>query len=96
MKFAGVVIDTGDSILIVPPLSICQFQAVKEKLALINDQSAPSADRITAKFDLVFQAVRCNYPDMTEEELLQRLDLSGVLSAFAAALGAPAERTKGE
>ena len=77
IKYAGTPVHIGGERLLVPSLSIAQFQANYDAL------TAPSAgndiESIKARFALltpvIGQAIRRNYPEKTDEWLAGELDL---------------------
>jgi hypothetical protein len=87
----GVKLVLGDTEYTVPPLP---FNAIKKHKAFLDramqgkiDQ-ATIADDLESMADVVYLALRRNYPELTAERLGEQLDLRNVQAAFVATIEA--------
>ena len=75
VKWAGAKILLGDKYYIVPPLSIGQLETHKELIAQARTMRNDDESMIAA-MPLLHSAFSRNYPDMTLDELKDRIDLA--------------------
>jgi hypothetical protein len=84
-KFAGVPVVVGGEEWIVPALSLRHFREFHKKLfdiGEINSDNLP--EKIGERLPIVALAVQRNYPDVTEDQLSDVLDLPTVLAVVRA------------
>ena len=79
-KFPGVEVEIGDTTFVVPPLTLGQLKRmapILEKLGK-NDNAAPPLEQLDDITHLIGEALRRNYPELTDEELLEMLEIKTV------------------
>ncbi len=87
---AGTKIDIGGTEYLIPPIN---FKAIKKHRAFfsralrgeINATQAGIED-LEAMFDIVYLAIRRNYPDFSEDALAEALDFAQLPQVFEAVL----------
>jgi hypothetical protein len=86
----GTNIKIGEKTFLVPPLN---FAAMKKHRDFLQKAMSGEFDArkigpedIEAMFDMIYLAVKRNYPDVTEEQFAQDLDLAAVQTIFPALL----------
>jgi len=92
VKFRGIAIECGDKVLIVPPLSTKQLEDFSEQLDLLT---APKdfSFKTWGKFvhdnmvPVALAALQRNYPEITEEEVLDFIDTDNYAAILNAFLG---------
>lgn len=85
-KFRGIPIYFNSKEYIVPPLSVRQF---RDNLALLTEPvgdvtPANAVERMNKFVPVIGMALRRNYPEMKDEELLDLLDLNTFVDALLA------------
>ena len=100
-KYHGTAVTIGGRKLIIPSLSVKQFQAAYEDLrAPVTDEDAGTiARRFETFIPIIGIALRRNYPDITDEWLWDEFDLFSfplALRAVQAAAGLEAVVEPGE
>lgn len=77
----------GGVMYIVPPLTLYAVRQFAERLKTLDLSGGMDPDKLDLLAQVVHAAVKRNYPDMTYEELLEKLDLGNVHSVFEAVMG---------
>lgn len=88
-KYDGVKMRVGGRELIVPALTIKQVRSLRaefDQMQGIKD-AAPTDDQIGAVTRVIHSAVVRNYPDMTQDDLEELLDLSTMQAVVKAIMG---------
>lgn len=94
----------GDKVFLIPPLNFAALQKHKVFLARamrgeINPTDANSDD-LDVVFDLVYLALKRNYPTITPEDIAERLDFGNMTDVMGALMKTSgfeeAESTPGE
>jgi hypothetical protein len=85
-KYRGIAIYFDGREWIVPPLSVRQF---RDNLALLTEAigevtAANAAERMSKFVPVIGMALRRNYPEVKDEELLDMLDLATFVQTFVA------------
>ena len=76
-KFAGVEIDLGGQSYIIPPLSLRQMKEYAEKLLSLGTVRLDNfLEKLDVAMPIIAAAFKRNYPDMTEEKLLDLVDVA--------------------
>lgn len=86
----GVEITFGLKKLIIPSLTLGQLKRLRDdlaKLAAVNSDQQINDATVDAMTRIVTVALRRNYPEMTEETVLEMLDLSNLAQTVQAVLG---------
>jgi hypothetical protein len=90
-KYAGVPVYMDGREWIIPALSLRQFREHYETLRKTDDLAEENWKEILqTRLPIVLLAIQRNYPDMTEEQLLDMIDLNTfltVVKAIASASG---------
>lgn len=94
----GVKLNLGGRDFVAPPLNFKALRQLTPKLAILaamND--VPTNEQTDVVLDVVLAALVRNYPELTRDELEDRLDLANLTRALEAIMGASGlERTTGE
>lgn len=86
-KYDGVSIRMNGEDWVVPALSVRQFRAHQEILTASVDAQQPFTDWQDARLPAILDAMRRNYPDLTEEALRDMLDLRTIVPVWRAVQG---------
>lgn len=87
-RFEGEEIELGGEKYIVPALSLRQIRELAPKLDKLDSTEAglPQLEQITAVVDVLHAALSRNYPEMTQDQLLDLIDLGNMSALIAAAM----------
>jgi hypothetical protein len=85
----GISIDIGGEILIVPPLNFRQLEQHAETLASFShwDKLPNPYMEMPKALPIILDAIRRNYPDYTEEEANNNVDMGNYREIFEAIMG---------
>lgn len=84
-KVKGIPYTFGDSVLVIPPLSLGAMERLQERLAGMSDDMF-DPENIGTVIDTVHAALKRNYPDMTREEVADMIDLENMQEAMTCAM----------
>lgn len=93
---AGIEIDLGGEEFVVPPLNFKALRAHMETISGITTGVPLSSEQIDKSVAIILAAMQRNYPDMTEAELEERLDMANIKIILPAILGASGIKRAGE
>lgn len=94
-RFEGITVYMDGREWVIPPLSVRQFRTYYSTLLDTDVTPENWQQKVEAKLPIVLAAIQRNYPDITEEQLLDMLDLKTftmVMAAIANASGLRAAR----
>lgn len=84
----GTNIKIGGKNYLVPPMNFAALKKHKpfimRTMKGVADASQMGDEDFEVMFDLVYMAVKRNYPEITEEELSQHLDMGNIQTAMVA------------
>ncbi|SRR5579875_3398189 len=90
-KYAGVAFESGGSWLIVPAVSLGRAEQLAPTMDAIADKNTEYKERKRQMIDIIWEACRRNYPDITVEQVKEHLTLKTLPAAYLAALGCSAK-----
>ena len=98
-KHEGLKINLGGEERVVPPLSFKRLRNLKAEMEVI--QTVQTGTELTdeqagAMIKIVHAAITRNYPDMTEDELSEMLDLGNIGKITKAVMGQSGFEARGE
>lgn len=88
----GVKIQLGDKEFEIPPISLGMLRGglmekMKKHDEMLQSPGMDANDLLLARGEIIFAALKRNYPDLSEEEAFNRLDYGNVSKAWQAILG---------
>lgn len=88
----GVKIQLGDKEFEIPPLSLGMLRSgLMEKMQkhdeMLKNPDMNANDLLLLRGEIIFAALKRNYPEMDESDAFERLDYGNVSKAWAAILG---------
>jgi hypothetical protein len=88
-KIPGVEIALGENTYVVPPLNFRLLQEYSTQLALVNQGKSflTDPDTAVAYVDVITASLQRNYPDLTRDDVLDRLDIKNAQAAILSILG---------
>lgn len=93
----GVKVRLGEEEFIIPPLTLGQLRnGIMDKMKRHDECVAKGegVDAFLLRCEIVGEAVRRNYPEMTDEKLNEILDMRNSTPAWFAAIGGTSEETE--
>jgi secreted Zn-dependent insulinase-like peptidase len=85
---SGVKVSMGGRDYTLPPLTLGSLKRIGNKInALSNIDSVPNEEQTEAIASIVLASVNRNYPEITQDELLEMIDLGNLKEIFEAVLG---------
>jgi hypothetical protein len=91
----GILVAFGSLELTLPPLNFLQLQRLDPYFKTVAS-GQPSAEWFTAITKIVHASISRNYPDLTEEDVGEMLDMSNFQRAFDAVLSVSGMETAKE
>ena len=85
-KYSGQKVYMGGETWVVPPLSLRQLRENYETI-VTPVTSGSIEDVIVSRLPIILMAMQRNYPDLTEDKLLDMLDANTLLPTFFAVAG---------
>lgn len=87
-KRGGAWITFGTEAYRVPPLAFASVQELQGRIAAMQGMTGgqPSQDQMDTVVDVVFAAIKRNYPDMPREQIADMLDLQNYQEVLGAVL----------
>ncbi len=87
MRHEGMKLVLGGDDFVVPPLTFRQLRQLLPKLGRLQDPAATfDVEQLDAVTDIAHAALGRNYPEMTREDLEERLTFADVPAVIAAVL----------
>ena len=88
----GIKIQLGDKEFEIPPLSLGMLRSglmekMKKHDEMLQKPDMDANDLLLIRGEIIFAAMKRNYPEMDETEVFDRLDYGNVSRAWAAILG---------
>ena len=88
----GVKIQLGDKEFEIPPISLGMLRGglmekMKKHDEMLLDSNMNANDLLLLRGEIIFAALKRNYPDLTEDEAFERLDYGNTSDAWRAVLG---------
>jgi hypothetical protein len=85
---SGVKVSMGGRDYTLPPLTLGSLKRIGNKInALSTIDSVPNEEQTEAIASIVLASVNRNYPEITQDELLEMIDLGNLKEIFEAVLG---------
>lgn len=85
---SGVKVSMGTGTYILAPLTLGSLKRIGNKInALSTIDSVPNEEQTEAIASIVLASVNRNYPEITQDELLEMIDLGNLKEIFEAVLG---------
>lgn len=85
---SGVKVSMGGREFTLPPLTLGSLKRIGNKIStLTNIDSIPNEEQTDAICQIVLASVNRNYPEITQDELLEMIDLGNLKDIFEAVLG---------
>ena len=85
----GVKVNLGGRDYMVPPLNLKALKRLGPKLKLLSNLGdVPSDEEVDAVVEVLHSALVRNYPDITSDEVSDRIDLANLRPALMAVMGA--------
>lgn len=75
-KFKGIPFQLGDRLLVVPPLNFRSLEELQDRLA--NFEAGVDKEARATIVDAAWHALRRNYPDITQDEIIDGLDIGNM------------------
>lgn len=95
--FEGTTITIQGQKYIVPPLSFSGMKKIEQDLLVLNDPKSTDFSKICVMVKAIKLALRRNYPDMTDEQIEDMIDVGNINNVFDAIMGASGlEKKPGE
>jgi hypothetical protein len=85
LRFKGVALELGGDTFVVPPLTLGAFEDHADALRSFDGQ--PSVANVRMVVDLLTRALQRNYPDITRDEVRERVDLQSMSAVMFALMG---------
>jgi hypothetical protein len=81
---SGTWVALGDQEYLVPPLNFKALREITPKIASMKLDGAtlPTADDITTMIEVSYAAISRNYPDITKDDLEERIDMGNFIALF--------------
>lgn len=86
-KYSGLPFENGGSWMIVPPISIGQAERLAEKMDKAGAKDTPYPERRALMADVIHEAAKRNYPDLTLDQVKEHFSLDTLAAAYEAAIG---------
>ena len=85
---SGVKVSMGGRDFILPPLTLGSLKRIGSKINTLSKiDSIPNEEQTDAIAQIVLASVNRNYPEITQDELLEMIDLGNLKEIFEAVLG---------
>jgi hypothetical protein len=94
VKIPGVKIDFGGDVRVVPPLSLGSLKKLGDRLQ--NVKNGVDAESVQTVLDAAFLSLKRNYPDITEEEVGEMVDLSNMQEVMQSIMDVSGLRRKAQ
>lgn len=86
---SGVKVSLSGREFTLPPLTLGALKKIGDKISILSEMSTvPTPEQIDAMCQIILSSVNRNYPEVTQDELLELIDLGNLKSVFEAVLGA--------
>ena len=85
-NFEGTKKNIGGDNYIIPALSLKQVKNLKPEIDLVSDSTSDQDIRFDAMSKIIFTALSRNYPDITEDQVKDMLDLNNILEIIDAVM----------
>lgn len=85
VKISGIPITLGDRKLVMPPLNFRALKELQTRLGKV-DMATMDDQTMSLAVDVAMAALKRNYDDVTEEFLLEYLDVANMQEVFEAAM----------
>lgn len=97
-RFAGEIVDLGGTDYTVPPLSLGQVRELAPLIEKLDSETKgiPQAEQIDAMIKVMHAALSRNYPDFTEKDLLDVIDLANMTEMIKATMRTSGLKPRGE
>jgi hypothetical protein len=83
----GVKVKLSGREFVIPPLSLRSLKSLGAKIKMVAIiDGVPTDEQTDAIVDIIFEAMKRNYPDIAKDELLDLVDLSNLMEVFPAVL----------
>jgi len=89
---SGVKVTMGGREYTLPPLTLGSLKRIGNKINTLSKiDSVPNEEQTDAIAQIVLASVNRNYPEITQDELLEMIDLGNLKEIFEAVLGVSGE-----
>jgi len=82
----GTEVTMGGTTLTIPALNMRQIKALRPQIIKMDKETDPDK-KLAATFAVILQAIRRNYPEATEEDLDELIDMNNLAAITMAVMG---------